>query len=96
MNKKQIPLSGDALSTGVTLDKATASQLNMEAGRVIKHAAIRIGEAVNGGKKPEEDAEYNKALERVGELNSLAKTKLLAAAQHPAVSDEHRQEIANL
>jgi hypothetical protein len=90
MNKKEIPLSGDALSTGVKLDRADASQIYREMGRIIKYSAIRCSVAANSGKKPEEDAKYNKAKGREHELS------LLAESRFDALDDEFNQALANL
>lgn len=93
---KPVPLSGDTLSTGVPIARATAKQLNMEANRVIKRAAQRCGEASRAGKVPDDDAEYQESLARAHMLNALSRERLLAEADQAGVGDMVRQAIQAL
>lgn len=80
--KKPIPLDGEALSTGVLIAKATATQLNMEAGRLIKVAAQRCAEL---GVKIDQDDLCRKALDRSGTLLNLCKDRIRAEAEAAGV-----------
>lgn len=89
--KKPIPLSGDTLSTGVKIEKATPTQLNMESGRTIKHAVLLLGDG-----KTTEDAEYLATMERVAMLLSLAKERLKQEATCLPADHPHRIAIEAL
>lgn len=73
--KKPIPLDGEALSTGVLIAKATVTQLNIEAGRLIKIAAQRCAEL---GVMLDQDERCRQALDRSGTLLKLCKARFNA------------------
>ena len=75
--KKPIPLDGESLSTGVLIAKATATQLNMEAGRLINIAAQRCSEP---GVRFDLNEQCQKAHERAQILLNLCKERIYAEA----------------
>lgn len=75
--KKQLPLDGNTLSMGVLVESATATQLSIEAGRLMKVAAQRCAER---GVNINQDEFCQKALNRSGALLSLSKDRNQAEA----------------
>lgn len=85
--KKPVPLTGDFLSTGVSLEKATPTQLNMEMNRLIRIMVTRCSAANESG-NVEDDEEYRAACGRNKVLIKLAWQKMKELADlHGIVFD---------
>lgn len=83
--KKDIPLDGDTLSTGVLISKATASQLNMEASRLSRFAAQRLQAVAN----PDSDDQIRAALDRAQMILQLCWQRISAKANAAGVTILH-------
>jgi hypothetical protein len=83
--KKEVPLAGELLSTGVLLSKATATQLNMEAGRLTRFAAQRL----QAGANPDSDDQFRAALDRSKMILQLGWQRISAKANAAGVTILH-------